>query len=167
MERHRMRRFRLGRLKDTWETVAEGIVFTDGSVALRSKNSVSFHETFLDLIHTLEGGAMALNWVDTESDVAPRPDKTVKSDGKICEDLSQQEGSLLSSGICPDCGHTRLFKGPSGGLATNFQCASCGQWFNECFPLTCQRIFKHSMDLRPVSQSSQLDTSWHERVKKD
>lgn len=36
----------------------------------------------------------------------------------------------LSKHRCPDCGHRHFYRGPSGGLSVNIECARCGSRFN-------------------------------------
>lgn len=31
---------------------------------------------------------------------------------------------------CPDCGSTRFYEGPSGGMCINIECVDCGSKFN-------------------------------------
>ncbi len=31
---------------------------------------------------------------------------------------------------CPNCGNTKWYEGPSGGMSVNIKCAGCGLWFN-------------------------------------
>lgn len=32
---------------------------------------------------------------------------------------------------CLNCGSTKFYEGPSGGMATNLKCAGCGLWWND------------------------------------
>ena len=49
----------------------------------------------------------------------------------IAELTAEEEASLVE-GRCPDCGSTGWYRGPSGGLSTNYKCAGegCGSRFN-------------------------------------
>lgn len=41
---------------------------------------------------------------------------------------------------CPDCGHEKFIKGPSGGRSVNFKCGECGAKFNSLGPFGVERI---------------------------
>lgn len=37
------------------------------------------------------------------------------------------------NGECPDCGSTKFYFGPSGGLSQNVECVGCETRWNACF----------------------------------
>ncbi len=41
---------------------------------------------------------------------------------------------------CPDCGSTKFYEGPHGGMSVNIKCAGCGHRFNVMGPFGVERI---------------------------
>lgn len=60
--------------------------------------------------------------------------------------LTEVDKSELRAGRCPDCHGTEFYEGPSGGMATNWQCATekCGSRFNIAGTFFMQRISEPS-----------------------
>ncbi len=68
---------------------------------------------------------------------------------QACDKLIMGEDELMKAvekhKACPDCGSKEFYEGPSGGLATNVQCAGCNHRFNFAMPLFIQRIHMDGM----------------------
>lgn len=55
---------------------------------------------------------------------ALKPRKQLPSDNRSDDDAA------LARGVCPDCGSSDLYLGPSGGLSVNVLCDACDAEFN-------------------------------------
>lgn len=62
----------------------------------------------------------------------------------VCDKIEMDKNKLLEHVSlhlnCPDCGHDKHYRGPSGGMSVNIQCCSCKHWFNNSLPLAYERI---------------------------
>ena len=63
---------------------------------------------------------------------------------KLCDKLEKDNSKVkdlfLKHRCCIDCGEEKLLQGPSGGMAQNVKCSSCGHKFNMGLPLFIDRI---------------------------
>lgn len=71
---------------------------------------------------------------------------TLKAGGcnEIC-DLVETDNDKIKKFMektkqCIDCGSTRFYDGPSGGMSQNIKCVRCGHEFNFALPLFIERI---------------------------
>jgi hypothetical protein len=58
---------------------------------------------------------------------------------------TKKQVEVEEQGVCPNCGSTQWYEGPSGGMAVNIKCAGCGLWFNNT-PFGLDFIYKHTLD---------------------
>jgi len=54
----------------------------------------------------------------------------VEMDSEKMKALIYRAGEKDGELHCPDCGYTKWYDGPSGGMCINSKCGRCGHWFN-------------------------------------
>ncbi len=68
--------------------------------------------------------------------------------GTICRELCdkvEMDNDKIQKHVeehrcCIDCGAQKFYRGPSGGMSVNIQCALCGHKFNNGLPMIFERI---------------------------
>ena len=63
---------------------------------------------------------------------------------EVCDKIELDKEKLRNHAMlyknCPDCGHDKYYRGPSGGLSVNIQCGLCKHKFNNTLPMQFERI---------------------------